>query len=123
MEDIMRSIAGTTVLVCADDGVQMSDERAATDLVGTAMFSGAVWVALPTSRLTDDFFELRTRLAGHIAQKFVNYRVGLAIIGDISQHVDRSDALRDFVRESNRGTHLWFLPDIDALETRLTSKA
>jgi hypothetical protein len=59
-------------------------------------------------------------MAGDIAQKVANYRRRLAIVGDISAHVAASDALRDFVHETNRGTQLWFVADVAELESRLT---
>nr|WP_316629511.1 DUF4180 domain-containing protein [uncultured Brevundimonas sp.] len=71
------------------------------------------------SRLGADFLKLRTRLAGETTQKFVNYRIGLAVIGDISPAVADSDALRDYVRESNRGQQVWFLPNLSALKAAL----
>ena len=51
----------------------------------------------------------------------VNYRLKFAVLGDISEHVAASDALRDFVYESNNGRQIWFLPDEQALEQRLTA--
>ncbi|MEU6842103.1 DUF4180 domain-containing protein [Streptomyces sp. NPDC046716] len=114
----MRDMAGVTVLVCAD-GPPLADERAALDLIGDAGYRGARWVAVPAARCGDDFFRLRTRIAGDIVQKFANYRMGLAILGDIRSRTATSTALRDFVRESNRGGQLWFLPDEDALAARL----
>jgi hypothetical protein len=119
MPDTLQQLAGTSVLICAPDGTPLRDEHDATDLIGQGFQHGAAWVVVPAGRLTDDFFRLRTRVAGGIVQKFANYRLGLAIVGDISHHIDAGTALRDFVRESNRGTQLWFLPDIDALRTRL----
>ncbi|MFI5750469.1 DUF4180 domain-containing protein [Streptomyces sp. NPDC051644] len=119
MPDTLQHLAGTPVLVRALDGAPLRDEQDALDLIGEGFRHDATWVAVPAGRLTDDFFRLRTRVAGDIVQKFVNYRLKLAIVGDISRHTDVSNALRDFVRESNRGTQLWFLPDMDALRTRL----
>ncbi|WP_338596558.1 DUF4180 domain-containing protein [Saccharopolyspora sp. SCSIO 74807] len=52
-------------------------------------------------------------------QKFTSYGVRLAIIGDITPHLAASSALRALVRESNRARHVWFLPDLDALDERL----
>ncbi|WP_067170447.1 DUF4180 domain-containing protein [Microtetraspora niveoalba] len=115
----LRDIEGTTVLVCAPNGTALRSERDALDLIGEASYLGAEWVVVPAERLDGDFFRLRTRIAGDIAQKFVNYRTGLAVVGDISAHVAASTALRDFVRESNRGTQLWFVPDVEALRLRL----
>lgn len=83
------------------------------------MGQGAAWVVLPVSRLHPDFFKLATGLAGGIAQKFVNYRVRLAVMGDIAAHLDRSAPLRDFVRETNKGPHLWFVEDRAAFERKL----
>lgn len=117
--DTLRHLSGVPVLVRTTDGAPLRDERDALDLIGTAFHLGASWAAVPVERLTDDFFRLRTRVAGDIVQKFANYRMGLAVVGDISRHVGAGDALRDFVRESDRGDQLWFLPDLDALRTRL----
>ncbi|WP_405691629.1 DUF4180 domain-containing protein [Streptomyces sp. NBC_00057] len=119
MPDTLQHLASTPVLICAPDGAPLRDEQDALDLIGEGLQHDATWVAVPVGRLTDDFFRLRTRVAGDIVQKFVNYRLKLAVVGDISRHTDASNALRDFVRESNRGTQLWFLPDIDALHARL----
>ncbi|MFJ6213926.1 DUF4180 domain-containing protein [Streptomyces sp. NPDC092296] len=72
----------------------------------------------PAARLTEDLSRLSTRVAGDIVQKFADYRLRLAIVGDVSRHTEAGGALRDFVRESNRGAQLWFLPDTEALRAR-----
>ncbi|MEV3854671.1 DUF4180 domain-containing protein [Streptomyces sp. NPDC050095] len=115
----VRELGGVSVLVCSAHGPLLDSERAALDLIGDAGYRGATWVAVPAERCGDDFFRLRTRIAGDVVQKFVNYRTGLAILGDIESRTATSTSLRDFVRESNRGRQLWFLPDADALEARL----
>ncbi|MYZ36539.1 DUF4180 domain-containing protein [Streptomyces sp. SID4917] len=107
--------------MCASDGPPLGDERAATDVIGEGMYQGAAWVAVPVARFTDDFFRLRTRVAGDIVQKFANYRLKLAVVGDITSYTEASTALRDFVRESNRGTQLCFVPDTEAFRARLAS--
>ncbi|WP_328912989.1 MULTISPECIES: DUF4180 domain-containing protein [unclassified Streptomyces] len=119
MPDTLQHLAGTPVFVCASDGAPLRDERDATEVIGEGYYQGAAWVAVPVERLTDDFFRLRTRVAGDIVQKFATYRLKLAVVGDISQHLEAGTALRDFVRECNRGTQIWFVPDIDALGARL----
>jgi hypothetical protein len=58
-------------------------------------------------------------VAGEVVQKFVNYRLRLAIVGDLTTHLAVSAALRDFVRESNRGRQLWFVADDAELDARL----
>jgi hypothetical protein len=109
--------AGVGVLVADTAQVHTLDD--VVDLVGNASYQGVAWVAVPADLLPDDFYRLRTGFAGEVMQKFVNYRVGLAVIGDISAHTDASTALTDLVRESNAGTQVWFLPDLATLEGRL----
>lgn len=57
------------------------------------------------------FFNLSTGIAGEILQKFSNYRMRLAIVGDFSDLPGKS--LRDFIRESNRGKTINFLGTVD----------
>ncbi|WP_186420779.1 DUF4180 domain-containing protein [Bosea sp. CS1GBMeth4] len=117
--ETIRELHGTTVLICAQDGPPLASERDANDVLGAAWAEGAEMAAIPVGRLDPAFFQLATRLAGEIAQKFVNYRIRLAIVGDISAQCARSKALRDFVHESNQGQALWFVDDLAALEARL----
>jgi hypothetical protein len=63
----------------------------------------------------EPFFILSSGLAGEILQKFVNYRLKVAIVGDYSQYT--SKPLHDFIRESNRGRDVFFVSTIeDAVE-------
>jgi hypothetical protein len=107
-----------SVHVCEPDGPLLCGERDALDLIGEAWGHGATWVAVPAERLHDDFFSLSTGVAGEIAQKFVNYRLGLAIVGDVSRFTEASSALRAWVLESNRGDHIWFVRDLEELAAR-----
>ncbi|WP_053849955.1 DUF4180 domain-containing protein [Streptomyces sp. NRRL B-24085] len=110
---------GVNVLHCAPDGPPLDGERAALDLIGDAMGRDAQVVAVPVDRVPEEFFRLRSGVAGAVMQKFVTYRVRLAVVGDVSRHLDDSTALRDFVHETNQGGHIWFLPDLDTLDDRL----
>jgi hypothetical protein len=78
----------------------------------------AEWIAVPVARLDPAFFDLSSGVAGDFVQKFVNYGQRLAIVGEIREP---SDALRDFVRECNRGRQVWFVADADELAGRLAA--
>lgn len=119
MTDGVADVAGSSVWVCHRDGPLLDGERAAVEMVGAAYGSGATVIAIPLARLGPGFLTLSTRIAGDVIQKFVNYGFQVAFVGDVSAAVAESDALRDFVRESNRGRHVWFLDNLDALSTRL----
>ncbi|MEV7392815.1 DUF4180 domain-containing protein [Streptomyces sp. NPDC091215] len=113
------TLHATRVLRCAPEGPALDGESAALDLVGDAMGQDAELVAVPAERVGDEFFRLRSGVAGAVVQKFVNYRLRLAVVGDISRHLAASSALRDFVYEANRGRHLWFVADDAELAERL----
>ncbi|WP_019631322.1 DUF4180 domain-containing protein [Actinomadura atramentaria] len=121
MADAVQTRAGVAVLVCDPDGPPIATMDDALDLIG-ATYLGAEAVAVPAARLDERFFSLGTRFAGEIMQKFANYRLTLAVVGDISEHLAASSALRALVRESDRSGHVWFVPDLDALDARLAGR-
>jgi hypothetical protein len=110
-------------LMCAPDGPAVRSEDDALSLIVAAGGQGAELVVVPAERLGEDFFELSTGLAGAIAQKFVNYRMRLAVLGDIAARTEASKPLRDFVSETNRGRQLWFVTDTAELDERLAAES
>jgi hypothetical protein len=118
-QDSPTTIQGVKVLVCAPRGRRFETERDVTDLIGKAYEDFCEYVVIPVERLTDEFFQLKTRIAGEITQKFVNYRIHLVVLGDISDHLEQSAALAAFARESDSRGHVWFVPSLEDLQNRL----
>jgi hypothetical protein len=112
---------GVSVLVLAVAGELIGTERQAMDLIADAHGRGAELLVLPVERLPGEFFQLRTGVAGGIVQKFVTYQLRVAILGDISRYVARSETFAGFVAETNRGRQLWFTADTEELATRLAT--
>jgi hypothetical protein len=115
----LYELNGVRVLECIADGARLQTYRDAVDLIGKAFENRAQWIVIPVECLEDEFFELKTRIAGELIQKFVQYRRRLAIIGDISRHLAESSALRAFVNEANRGKEVWFVASVAELDRRL----
>ena len=101
------------------EGTIISTSEDTSDLIGNAWVDKVGLIAIPVSRLDPAFFELRSGLAGELTQKLVNYQLRLAVVGDVSGYEAASDAFRDWVWESNRGNHVWFVVDEAALDVRL----
>lgn len=116
-----RVIHGVRVLEYPAEGPTLSNDRAIMDLIADGRSNSADLVVVPAARFSPEFFQLRTRIAGDLLQKFVNYQLRLTILGDLSKQASESHSLQAFIRESNRGTHLWFLNTIDELEQKLTA--
>ncbi|GAA2488728.1 DUF4180 domain-containing protein [Winogradskya humida] len=115
MTDAITERSGLPILLCAPEGPPIRTPQDALDLIG-ATYAGADTVVLPIERLDPAFFTLSNGIAGEILQKFVNYHVRLVILGNVTNH---GNAFRDLVHESNRGPHIWFLTDLEALDSRL----
>ncbi|MDQ0376418.1 DUF4180 domain-containing protein [Amycolatopsis thermophila] len=119
MVDTITEISGVRTFRCAPEGPRIATEADALDLVGRLYWDEVELIVLPVERLAPEFFELSTGVAGAITQKLLNYGFRLAILGDIAPFTAGSAALAAYVAESNRGRQLWFVPDLDVLETRL----
>ncbi|NTU72690.1 DUF4180 domain-containing protein [Candidatus Roizmanbacteria bacterium] len=84
----------------------------AVDLLGSA---GNAYVILYDRNFEPDFFDLSTRKLGEILQKFANYQVKLAIVGDFEKYPSKT--LKEFIFESNRqGDYLFVASVEDAIE-------
>jgi hypothetical protein len=116
-------IDGVRVLACAEAGPPLSTYADAVAIMNLSLETGARTVVIPIARLGDGFLTLETGLAGAFIQKFVTYERRLVFLGEIPADLAARESLRAYVRESNRGVHVWFLPDRDALEARLREEA
>jgi pimeloyl-ACP methyl ester carboxylesterase len=82
------------------------------DVMATAGYLGCIGLAIHAESLGAAFFDLKTGIAGEMLQKFSNYRTRLAIVGDFENVQSRS--LRDFIRESNRGSTVRFTGSLES---------
>jgi hypothetical protein len=121
MADPCYELHGVRILECDAEGAPIRSGRVLSDLISTTWEHRAKWLVIPIERLGDDFFRLRTGIAGEVVQKIVQYHLRLAVLGDISRYVDESTALRDFVRESNRGNQFCFVADREELDQRVAA--
>lgn len=81
----------------------------ALDLLATVRYETHANALAIDKRLLDErFFILSSGFAGEVLQKFVNYQMKVAIWGDYTGYT--SKPLRDFIRESNKGNAVGFLP-------------
>ncbi|MGI6449453.1 MAG: DUF4180 domain-containing protein [Desulfitobacteriia bacterium] len=98
------------IAIIHSEEVLLTDVQSALDFMMTVQYeTGYNRIILNKAALCEDFFNLSTKLAGEVLQKFINYDVKLAIVGDFSEYTSKS--LRDFIYECNRGKDIFFLPD------------
>ncbi|MEJ8547230.1 DUF4180 domain-containing protein [Brevibacillus borstelensis] len=100
---------GSNIAVVSGNEIVIGDVQSALDLMATVHYeTGCDRIVIDKSLISESFFDLKTRLAGEILQKFINYRMKVAIVGDFSVYASKS--LKDFIYESNNGNDIFFLP-------------
>ena len=110
---------GYRIAVVQSDELLITDTQSALDFMSTIQYKTETKrIAVNKEAIVEDFFALNTCIAGEILQKFVNYNVKLAIIGDFSGYTSKS--LKDFIYESNHGSHIFFVAGIDEAIKKLT---
>ncbi|UVI28460.1 DUF4180 domain-containing protein [Paenibacillus spongiae] len=110
---------GRNIAVVSSSEILIGDVQSALDLIANVQYeTGSDRIVINKSMISDSFFDLKTRLAGEILQKFVNYRVKIAIVGNFSVYTSQS--LQDFIYECNRGNDIFFLPTEQQAIEKLT---
>ena len=66
------------ILIASNSGISIRSFRDIPDVIGACL--GVEGLILTEDDLAREFFDLRSGLAGELFQKFMNYRVRLAIV-------------------------------------------
>ncbi|WP_425807548.1 DUF4180 domain-containing protein [Desulfitobacterium sp. Sab5] len=105
------------IAVVSSSEIILNDVQSALDFMATVQYeTGSRYIILNKSAICEELFNLKTKLAGEILQKFANYHVKIAIVGDFSAYTSKN--LKDFIYESNNGNDVFFL----ANETQAVEK-
>jgi len=106
MDIVEHNLKHLKVAELQSENLLLNNLDDALQLMGDMYYNGYDAIIMNASLVTPDFFDLKTKLAGEILQKFSNYRMRLAILGDWSDNSSKS--LSDFIRESNNGKLIYF---------------
>ncbi|MFL0266995.1 DUF4180 domain-containing protein [Candidatus Clostridium radicumherbarum] len=81
----------------------LSAEQDVLDLIGICIGNDVYALVLYIDAFSEDFFNLKTGLAGMILQKFINYHIKVAVILD--KEVAFNDRFKEMIMEANKGKH------------------
>ena len=96
------------IAVVNSDEIIIKDTQTAIDFIMSVKYeTNCSKIAINKEAIMEDFFILSTGVAGEILQKFINYKIRFAIIGDYSKYT--SKPLKDFIYESNNGKDIFFV--------------
>lgn len=101
-----HTINDTKVAEIITDKIILKTVEDGLDLLGNLYYQGFDKIIIHEKNITPDFFDLKTKIAGNILQKFTQYKMPLSIIGNFSKF--NSKSLTDFIFESNKGKQINF---------------
>jgi len=107
MQLTLHSINNIKIGEITSDKIILKTTEDGLTLLGDLYYQGYDKIILHEKNITPQFFDLKTGIAGEILQKFAQYRIPLAIVGDFSKYT--SNSLRDFIFESNKGKFISFV--------------
>ena len=99
------------------DSVVIDTAQSALDIMAEVSYQEASAIILHEKNITSAFFDLRSGIAGEILQKYANYRMKLAIIGEFEKLESKS--LKAFIIECNRGDAVFFVADRETAIAKL----
>lgn len=79
-------------------------------LLGDLYYQGFDKIIIHEKNLSPAFFDLKNGMAGELLQKFSNYRIQFAVVGNFTKYTSKS--LQDFIYESNKTGHINFVSSI-----------
>jgi hypothetical protein len=97
--------------------VIINELQDALDFLANTYYMGADKMIVYEKQFNPDFFDLSTKMAGEILQKFSTYRAQLAIVGDFTKY--KSKSLTDFIFESNKVGRIIFVPTLEVAKEKL----
>jgi predicted nucleotidyltransferase len=87
----------------ASDLRKLSSEQDIVDCISICMENDVYTIILHSNILSEDFFNLKTGLAGMALQKFINYNVKVAVI--IKEVEKLNERFKEMIMEANKGNH------------------
>lgn len=111
---------GKAIALVDSSELLITDLQSALDLMATIRYeTDSDRFVIHKAAINEQFFDLRTRLAGEILQKYINYQMKIAIVGDFTVYDSKS--FNDFVFECNKGKDIFFLPTEEAAIEKLAA--
>ncbi len=101
MEIKTHFISSIKVAEIISDQIVIPDASSGLELMVDLYYQEFYGIIIKEKNITPLFFDLKSGIAGELLQKFSNYQMRLAIVGDFTTY--DSQSLNDFIFESNKG--------------------
>ena len=104
MNTKLQEAMGTCFVEADPERIIVRCEQDAVDLVAICGGQDTQKLLLYAVNLTDEFFDLKARLAGQVLQKLANYNIQMAAV--LPLELWQQGRFRELANESNRNRHV-----------------
>ncbi len=118
MKTQIHQINNTKIAELISNELLIKEIQDGLDLMVNVYYQDIDRMILYEKNIVSEFFDLKTGIAGEILQKFSNYKMKLAIVGDFEKY--QSKSLNDFIFESNKVGQINFVASLEEALERLT---
>ena len=94
---------------------KLSSENDVLDFIAICMENDVYKIVLHWKVLSENFFNLKTGLAGMALQKFINYHVKVAVILEDEENLN--ERFKEMILEANKGNHFRTFKSIEDAES------
>lgn len=94
---------------------KLSSEQDVVECISICMENNVYTIMLHSNVLSEDFFNLKTKLAGMALQKFINYHVKVAVI--IEDEKRLNERFKEMIMEANKGNDFRTFKNIQDAES------
>lgn len=118
MDILIHERNNTKIAEISSNAILISNPDEGLQLLVDIYYQDIDKIILHEKNFNPAFFDLKNGIAGEILQKYSNYKVRLAIVGEFSNY--QSKSLQDFIFESNKQKQVNFTQSIEEALQRLS---
>ncbi len=119
MDGALKSLGDVEFIDLTESQSKINLESDLNELLSLCYYHNSNNILLSEKNLSDEFFNLRSGLAGAAMQKFANYQVKVAIL--LPSKAQHSERFRELMYEMSRSNHFRFYDNQEEAELWLTT--
>ena len=120
MDAVLKEVQGRAFIDLTEGDFSIRREGEINDLLSLCYLHNTNFILIDASNLSDDFFNLRTGLAGAAIQKFANYQTKVAALLPVGY--EHGERFKELMFEMNKNNHFRFFHDRTLAEAWLIKK-
>jgi len=120
LDAVLKQKRGHSFIDFTEADLSIQREGELNDLLSLCHYHDSDFILIDAANLSDEFFNLRSGLAGAAMQKFANYQVRVAVL--LPENAEHSERFKELMYEMNGSNHFRFYRHREEAENWLISR-